>query len=98
MQPSLASKVINLHGLMSSSLSGMPLEVQTAVSSLINRSYNITVPWNVQYVPFPVNSQNIFPKIDDISDDFIFKRTENVVIEGEHGEFYGPVSKATGLP
>jgi len=96
MQPSLASKVVNLHGLMSSSLSGMPLEVQIAVASLIDRSYNITVPWNLPFVPFP--GQNNFPEIDDISDDFIFKRTVNAAIEGEHGDFFGPVSKATGLP
>ena len=85
MQPSLANKIVNRHGLISSALSGMPLEVQTAVASLINRSYDITVPWNVPFVPFPVNAQNNFPKIDDISDDFIFKLTENAVIEGENG-------------
>ena len=98
MQPSLASKVVNLHGLMSSALSGMPLEVQTAVASLIDRSYNITVPWNVPFVLFPANAKNHFPKIDDISDNFICKRTENAIIEGENGTFYGPVSKLSGLP
>ena len=54
MQPSLANKIVNRHGLIGSALSGMPLEVQTAVASLINRSYDITVPWNVPFVPFPV--------------------------------------------
>jgi len=98
MQPSLASKVVNLHGLMSSALSGMPLEVKTAVASLISRSYNITVPWNVPSVPFPANAQNNFLKIDDISDDFFCTRTKNAVIEGEDGTFYGPVSKLSGLP
>ena len=98
MQPSLANKVVNRHGLISSALSGMPLETQTAVSSVISRSYDITVLWNVPFVPFPVNAQNKFPKIDDISDDFIFKRTENVIIEGEDGTFYGPVSKLSDLP
>ena len=68
MQPSLASKVVNRHGLISSALSRMPLETQTAVSSVISRSYDITVPWNVPFVPFPVCTQNNFPKIDEISD------------------------------
>jgi hypothetical protein len=97
MQPSLASKVVNRHGLISDALSAMPLEVQVAVASLINRSYDVTVPWNVPSVPFPVYAQNKFPKIDDISDDFIFKRTENAAIEGENGSFIGPVSKVSGL-
>ena len=54
MQPSLANKVVNRHGLISSALSGMPLETDVAVASVINRSYNITVPWNVPTFPFPV--------------------------------------------
>ena len=99
MQPSLASKVVDRHGLISSALSGMPLETQVAVASVINRSYEITVPWNVPFVPFPAEAaRNKFPKIDDISDDFICKRTENAEIEGEIGSFYGPVSKVSGLP
>jgi hypothetical protein len=85
MQPSLANKIVNRHGLISSALSRMPLETQVTVSSVINRSYDITVPWNVPFVPFPVYAQNNFQKIDDISDDFIFKRTENAIIEGENG-------------
>ena len=99
MQPSLANKVVNRHGLISSGLSGMPLETQVAVASVISRSYDVTVPWNVPFVAFPVKSaQNNFPKIDDISDDFICKRTENTAIEGENGSFFGPVSKVSGLP
>ncbi len=98
MQPSLANKVVNRHGLISSALSGMPLETKVAVASVISRSYDVTVPWNVPIVPFPVWPQNNFPKIDDISDDFICKRTENAAIEGEIGSFYGPVSKVSGLP
>ena len=98
MQPSLANKVVNRHGLISSALSGMPLETKVAVASVISRSYDVTVPWNVPIVPFPVWAKNNFPKIDDISDDFICKRTENAAIEGEIGSFYGPVSKVSGLP
>ena len=98
MQPSLSNKIVNRHGLISSALSTMPLDTQVTVAALISRSYDITVPWNVPIVPFPVWSQNNFPKIDEISDDFIFKRTENAAIEGEIGSFYGPVSKVSGLP
>ncbi len=98
MKPSLANKVVNRHGLTSSALTGIPLETQVAVSSVINRSYDVTVPWNVPFVPFPIYAQNNFPKIDDISDDFICKRTENAIIEGGDGTFYGPVSKVSGLP
>ena len=54
MQPSLAKKVVNRHGLISSALSGMPLEPYVAVASVISRSYDITVLWNVPFVPFPV--------------------------------------------
>ncbi len=82
MQPSLASKVVNRHGLISSALSGMPLDTQVAVSSVISRSYDVTVPWNVPIVPFPVWAKKNFPKIDDISDDFICKRKVNAAIEG----------------
>jgi hypothetical protein len=54
MQPSLASKIVNRHGLISGALSAMPIETQVTVASLINRSYDVTVPWNVPIVPFPV--------------------------------------------
>ncbi len=98
MQPSLANKVVNRHGLISSALSGMPLETEVAVASVISRSYEITVPWNVPTVPFPVWAQNNFPKIDENSDDFMFKRTKNLALEGKIGSFYGPVSKVSGHP
>ena len=98
MQPSLANKIVNRHGLISGPLSAMPIETQVTVASLIHRSYDITVPWNVPLVPFPVEAKIKFPKIDDISNDFIFKRTGNAIIEGEDGAFYGPVSKLSGLP
>jgi hypothetical protein len=98
MQPSLANKIVNRHGLISSAISRMPLETQVAVASVIIRAYDITVPWNVPPVPLPYKAPNNFPKVDDISDQFTFKRTENALIEGENGYFIGPVFKATGLP
>jgi hypothetical protein len=76
----------------------MPLETQIVVASVINRSYETTVPWNTPAVPFPIKDQNNFPKLNNISADFVCKRTQNVVIEGEKGTFYGPVKKVTGLP
>ncbi len=98
MQLSLASKIVNRHGLISGALTAMPLEIQITVASLINRSYDVTVPWNVPIVPFSIYSQKDFLKIDDISDDFICMRSKNAVIEGEDGIFIGPVSKVSGLP
>ncbi len=89
---------MNEHGLISNALASMPLETQIAVASVINRSYETTVPWNTPAVPFPIKAPNSFPKIDDISADFVCKRTKNVVIEGEKGTFFGPVNKVTGLP
>ena len=49
-------------------------------------------------VPFPTKAPNSFPRIDEISADFLCKPTENAVVEGEEGTFYGPVNKVTGLP
>ena len=68
------------------------------MASLLNRPYDTTVPWNVPTVPFPVEVPNSFPKIDDISPDFVCKRTKNAVIAGEEGDFYGPVNITTGIP
>ena len=76
----------------------MPLETQIAVASVITRSYETTVPWNTPAVRFPIKFLNSFPKIDDISAEFVCKRTENVIIEEEKGTFSGPVNKVTGLP
>ena len=98
MQRTRTQRAVNEHGLISNALAAMPLEVQLAVASVINRSYLITVPWNTPAVRFPIKARSKFPKIDDISADFLCKRTQNVVIEGKEGTFYGPVDKVTGLP
>ena len=39
----------------------------------------------------------MFPKIDNISDDFVCKRTF-ATVDNQTGKFFGPVSKLTGLP
>ena len=61
---------MNEHGLISNALAVMPLEVQVAVACVINRSYEITVPWNTPAVPFPIKAPSNFPNIDDISADY----------------------------
>jgi hypothetical protein len=98
MPKSIIQRALKEHGLTSNLLASMPLETQIAVASVINRSYETTVPWNTPAVPFPIRAQNNFLKFNDVSADFVCKRTDNVIIEGEMGKFYGPVNKVTGLP
>ena len=58
----------------------------------------MTVPWNIFSVPLPPQeSPNIFPEIDNVSDEFVIKRKE-ASVEGEKGEFVGPFCKKTDLP
>jgi len=65
---------------------------------MCSRTYFITVPWNSQAIGLPQKRANkVFPKIDDISKDFVCKRIE-ATIENEEGEFYGSVSKMIGQP
>ena len=45
----------------------------------------------------PKQVKNIFPKIDEITEEFDCKKTQ-ANIENEEGYFYGSVSKQTGLP
>ena len=60
------------------------------------RTYQITVPWFSVSVPI-MQPTSIFPKIDDITKEFVCKRMQ-ATIEGESGYFYGSVSKQTGQP
>ena len=58
----------------------------------------MTVPWNIFSVVLPPQeSPNIFPKIDDVSDEFVIKRKE-ASVDGEKGYFFGPFFKKTDLP
>ena len=58
----------------------------------------MTIPWNIFSVALPPQeSPNIFPKVDDVSDEFVLKRKE-ASVEGEKGYFYGPFCKKTDLP
>ena len=55
----------------------------------------MTVPWNIFNVALPPQeSPNIFPKIDDVSDEFVIKRKE-ASVEGEKGDFFGQFCKKT---
>ena len=68
------------------------------MAAICSRTYNITVPWNSYAIGLPQKrAKNVFPKIDDISKDFVCKRIKTT-IENEEGEFYGSVSKMIGQP
>ena len=56
----------------------------------------MTVPWNVFAVKLPYESPDNFPEIDNISDEFVCKRT-HARIEGALGYFFGSVSRVTDL-
>jgi hypothetical protein len=96
MKKSLRSRVVQNHGLITNIIWGLDLFDQVKISNLCGRCYEITVPWNTT-VKFPEQYVSVFPMIDDVSDDYICKVTETT-IKGEKGDFYGPVSKLTGLP
>jgi hypothetical protein len=44
-----------------------------------------------------IKSVNSFPKIDDLTSEFVCKISQ-ARIEDEEGHFYGSVSKQTGMP
>ena len=44
-----------------------------------------------------IRQKNVFPKIDDITDEFVCKRI-GASIENEDGHFYGSVSKQLDQP
>ena len=92
MKRSTISRAVNEHGLISNALAHMPLETQVAVASVINRSYEITVPWNVPVVPFPTKTPTSFPKVNDLPAGFVCTTTEKVMADGNIGTFYGPVN------
>ena len=96
MNNSFGNRIIKEHGLISNILQGLELIDQLPIANICKRSYEITVPWNIN-VRLAEKYISVFPMIDDISDDFICKVTL-ANINGEEGEFYGPVRKLTGLP
>ena len=78
-------------------MTGLELVDQLAVANINTRTYNITVAWNIPGVKIVTEAINIFPKVDDISDEFTCKRSE-AIIEDEEGIFFGAVNKTTNLP
>ena len=70
------------HGLISNIVPPLPLVSRVILASIHSRTYEITVPWNSGSLEIPRNAVSVFPKIDDIPDGFICKRTETF-IEGE---------------
>ena len=93
----LSRRVVKEHGLISNILPALILIDQLTLSYICRRTHDITVPWNIFSVPIPQDLPDSFPKIDDVSDEFVCKRVK-AKIEGEKGWFYGSVRKWTGLP
>ena len=67
------------------------------MSYICSRTRDFTVPWNIFSVALQLDLPSAFPKIDDVSEEFVCKRT-HAKIEGEEGYFYGPVLKTNDLP
>ncbi len=86
-------RIVTEHGHISNVLPGLHLVDQLSIASICTRTYEITVPWNVYAVNLPpIKEKNVFPKIDDITGDFVCKRIE-ATIENEEGYFHGSVGK-----
>ncbi len=97
MQRKLSSRVVLEHGQISNILAALGLVDQIALSKICSRTHFVTVPWNTARVLLPQDEPNVFPKIDDISDQFVCGKVE-ANIEGADGNFYGSICKATNLP
>ncbi len=67
------------------------------MSYICSRTRDFTVPWNIFSVSIPRDLPESFPKIENVSDDFVSKRAK-AKIEGEEGWFFGPVRKTNDLP
>jgi hypothetical protein len=96
MQESLGYAITWRHGLVINILKGLKLVDQIRFANMKKRTYEISVPWNID-VKFTEKFVSVFPNINDVSDDFICTVTK-LTIEDEEGEFMGPVSKLTGQP
>ena len=91
-------RIVTEHGKINNVLPGLHLVDQLSVAGICNRTYTITVPWNVPRIQLPHKcAKKFIPKIDDITDDFVCKRIEST-IENEVGFFYGSVSIQTEQP
>ena len=97
MPKSRGRRIVTEHGLVSNILPGLVLSDQLLIANLNSRTYGVTVPWYSTCIQMPSQAVSIFPKIDQISDDFVFKRTD-ATIDNEQGKFYGSVCKQTNLP
>ena len=83
------------HGLISNVLPSLDLVDQLAISNICSRTHNVTVPWNIHNVALPQSTN--FPKINDISGDFVCKR-DKARLDGNEGYFCGSFCKTTNLP
>ena len=94
MKKRLSCRVVSEHGLISNFLPALELVDQIRISNIFSRTYQVTVSWNSSAVQLIEKEINCFPAIDNISAEFVCKRTY-AKIEGQRGFFYGSVSKST---
>ena len=97
MKKSLGKRVVTEHCPISHVVSALPLVNLVILASINSRTYKITVPWNSGCIEIARIFKSVFPKIDNVSLDFVCKRVE-AEIEGEKGFYYGSVSKQTNQP
>ena len=70
MQKKLGERVVTEHGPISNVLPAQSLVEQVKMSNINARTYKITVPWFTVSILRTINAATVFPKIDDISDEF----------------------------
>jgi hypothetical protein len=97
MQPSLGSRVITKHGLISNVLPPLGLVDRVRVANICQRTYKITVAENTSPVIMPIDHLCDFPSLKIPSNSFVCKRVW-AVIDGIFGEFFGIVCRTTDLP
>ena len=97
MKKTLGERVVTEHGPITNILPAQTLVDQVTMSNINSRTYKVTVPWFSVSILSAIKALSVFPKIDDIADDFVCKRIETE-IEGEKGYFYGSVEKQTDEP
>ena len=78
------NRIVKEHGHISNVLPGLHLVDQLAVAGICDRTYHITVSWNVSAIILhPKRQASVFPKINDIPDNFVCKRIETKIIVEE---------------
>ena len=97
MKKTLGERVVTEHGPITNILPAQTLVDQVTMSNINSRTYKVTVPWFSVSILSAIKAISVFPKIHDISEEFVCKRIETE-IDGEKGYFLGSVEKQTDRP